>query len=120
MRQIIVSKLALAFTICALAWLHSGVALAWGYQGHRVVGSIADRLLNDNARTQVQNILNEGAPPDPKRDIDLRKSGPWADCVKSVERHSDGTFHYFVNPEHLEWEVPCTPFKSEAERARMI
>lgn len=103
-----------------LLCLHSAGALAWGYQGHRVVGSIADKLLNDNARAQVQSILNEGAPPDPRRDLDLRKSGPWADCVKSVERQPDGSYAYVVNPDHLEWEVPCTPFRSEAERARMI
>jgi hypothetical protein len=114
------SKIALASIICILGLLHTPAASAWGYQGHRVVGSIADHLLNDNARAQVQKILNEGAPPNPKRDLDLRKSGPWADCVKSVERHSDGTYSYVVNPEHLEWEVPCMPFKSEAERARMV
>jgi hypothetical protein len=114
------SKFAAAIMLACLLCFHSANAFAWGYQGHRVVGSIADRLLNDNARAQVQKILNEGAPPNPKRDLDLRKSAPWADCVKSVERRADGTYSYVVNPEHLEWEVPCTPFKSEAERARMV
>lgn len=95
-------------------------ALAWGYQGHRVIGSIADQLLNDHARAQVQAILNEGGKPDPHHDLDLRKAGPWADCVKSVERRADGSFDYVMNPEHLDWEVPCTPFSSKAERARMV
>ena len=113
-------RLAAVIALTCLLCLYSASAFAWGYQGHRVVGSIAAQLLNDNARAQVQKILNEGAAPDPRHDIDLRKAGPWADCVKSVERHSDGTYGYVVNPEHLEWEVPCTPFKSEAERARMV
>jgi S1/P1 Nuclease len=113
-------RLAAAIALTCLFCLHSASALAWGYQGHRVVGSIADHLLNDNARAQVQKILNEAAPANLRRDLDLRKSGPWADCVKSVERRSDGTYAYVVNPEHLEWEVPCTPFKSEVERARMV
>jgi len=51
-------------------------ASAWGYQGHEVVGSIADKLLNQNARQQVAQILGAG--------LDLRISGPWADRVKSV------------------------------------
>lgn len=114
-------RIALAIPIiCLLCLLQSVSAFAWGYQGHRVVGSIAAQLLNDNARAEVQKILNEGAAPDPKHDLDLRKAGPWADCVKSVERRADGSYDYVVNPEHLEWEVPCTPFKSEAERARMV
>ena len=113
-------RTAAAIALTCLLCLYSASAFAWGYQGHRVVGSIAGQLLNDNAREQVRKILNEGAARDPKRDLDLRKAGPWADCVKSVERRANGTYDYVVNPEHLEWEVPCTPFKSEAERARMV
>jgi hypothetical protein len=116
-----VPRTALSFAAAGLlCLLQSTGAFAWGYQGHRVVGSIADQLLHDNARKQVQQILNDGAPPDPRHGIDLRKSGPWPDCVKSVQRREDGSFHYVVNPEHLEWEVPCTPFRSDAERARMV
>src|SRR5258707_14771272 len=32
-------------------------AFAWGPDAHQLVGSIADRLLNDHAKQQVQNIL---------------------------------------------------------------
>lgn len=107
--------------VCLVCLLNPTKVSAWGYQGHRVVGSIAEQLLHDNARTQVQKILNEGAPPDPKHDIDLRLSGPWADCVKSVVRHPENnTFEYVVDPNHLEFEVPCTRFSSQAERARMV
>ncbi|SRR6266478_3566945 len=96
--------------------MHATGAWAWGYQGHRVVGSIADQLLRPNAAAQVQQILNAGD----SHDLDLRKSGPWPDCVKSVVRHPNDTFEYVVNPEHYDFEVPCRPFKSEAERARMV
>jgi len=93
-------------------------ASAWGFQGHRVTGSIADELLRDsNAARQVKDILNEG---DPDGKLTLRLVGPWADCVRSVARQSDGTFEYVVNPEHYEYEVPCRPFKSDAERARLV
>jgi hypothetical protein len=93
-------------------------ALAWGYEGHRVVGSIADELLLDtNAAKQVQAILNDG---DVNGKLTLRLIGPWPDCVKSVVQHADGTYEYVVDPDHLEYEVPCTPFNSKAERARMV
>jgi hypothetical protein len=103
-------------------------ALAWGYQGHEVVGSIADSRLNANAKQQVKEILNgPEAPRDPnapvklvkKKELKLREAGPWADCVRSVARHDDGTFHYEVNPEHLEYEVPCVPFNLPEDRARI-
>jgi hypothetical protein len=95
---------------CLLYLFWPAAASAWGYQGHKVVGSIADQLLKPNARQQVRQILG----------FELRTAGPWADCVKSVVRHDDGTFHYEVDPDHLEFEVPCTPFNSAQERARIV
>ena len=95
---------------CLLVLFCPAPASAWGYQGHEVVGSIADHLLKPNAKRQVASILN----------FELRVAGPWPDCVKSVVRHDDGTFHYEVDPNHLEFEVPCIAFRSDAERARMV
>jgi hypothetical protein len=103
------SKVVLVLS-CVFGLLYPAVASAWGYQGHRVVGSIADQLLKPNAKQQLRQILG----------FDLRTAGPWADCVKSVVRHDDGTFHYEVDPNHLEYEVPCTPFNSREERARIV
>jgi hypothetical protein len=97
---------------CLLCLLFPTGASAWGYQGHEVVGSIADQLLNDNARQHVKDILNFTNPQ-------LLTAGPWADCVKSVVRDVDG-FEYVVDPTHLEYEVPCTPFKAPESRARMV
>ena len=107
--------------IIAFGWLlvialNPTAASAWGYQGHRVVGAIADQLLKPAAKAQVQQILNDFDT----HGIDLRKAAPWPDCVKSVVRYDDGTFHYEVNPDHLDFEVPCTPFNSARERARMV
>jgi hypothetical protein len=102
----------MAFVLTCLVILNPSAAWPWGFEGHRVVGSIADKLLKPNAKQQVQKILGER--------LDLRKVAPWPDCVRSVARHDDGSFHYEVNPEHLEFEVPCTPFNSAEERARMV
>jgi hypothetical protein len=97
---------------CLLCLLHPTASSAWGYQGHKVVGSIADQLLNPHAKQQVKQILGG--------DFHLQIVAPWPDCVKSVARHDDGTFHYEVDPNHLEFEVPCVPFNSREERARIV
>jgi hypothetical protein len=82
-------------------------ASAWAYQGHEVTGSVADQLLGDNARQQVADILG----------FELRVAGPWADCVRSVARLSDGTFKYA--PSKPEYRIPCKAFETPAEIARM-
>jgi hypothetical protein len=125
--KITLSKFILAFV--AVLCLHPNAACAWGYQGHEVVGSIADHLLKPNAKAQVHAILNGPDQPQdpnapvrlaPRREITLQRDGPWADCVKSVVLFAtDGKFHYYVDPNHLDYEVPCVSFNSAEERARM-
>lgn len=75
-------------------------ASAWGPDGHRLVGSIADQLLTPNAKQQVKTLLG----------VDLREAGPWLDCVKSVHRQNDGSLTYVVDPRY---EPPCTPFAND-------
>ena len=91
--------------ICCLAFFLPASASAWNPPGHKVVGSIADQLLNTNAKQQVTQILG----------FDLSTAGPWLDCVKSVEKQDDGTFVYKEDPRY---EPPCMPFK--LERARIV
>jgi S1/P1 Nuclease len=93
----------------SLCLLYPAAASAWGYQGHRVVGSIADQMLNDPAKRQVSQILG----------FELRIAGPWADCVKSVVRNLDGSFTYKEDPQHPEYETPCTSFRTSTEQKRM-
>lgn len=88
----------------------SGPAFPWGYQGHEVVGSIADQLLEGHpAKQQVQSILG----------FELRVAAPWPDCVRSVVRNDDGTFKYTPNPLHPEYRIPCTSFETPSGTARM-
>jgi hypothetical protein len=75
-------------------------ARAWNAEGHQIVGAIADAILNDHAKQQVQSILGV--------DVNLQTAGPWLDCVKSVHRKDDGNFEYIVEPA---FEPPCRPFK---------
>jgi hypothetical protein len=91
--------------LCSITALFLPIsASAWNPPGHKVVGSIADQLLNANAKQRVAQILG----------FDLSTAGPWLDCVKSVEKQADGSFVYKEDPR---FEPPCVPFK--LERVRM-
>lgn len=117
--------------LCSVACLHPARLLAWGYQGHEVVGAIADALIADNpkAKKQVHDILNGPPLPDAEiklqkelhvwRELSLRQAGPWPDCVKSVVHHDGDRFKYELDPSHPEYETPCIPFNAAVERARM-
>jgi hypothetical protein len=93
-----------AFLAVSICW--GGQAWAWAYQGHEIVGSIADKLLRDHARREVAGILG----------ISLQTAAPWADCVKSVRVDGSG-FKY--DPAKLEYRIPCAPFENDSETARM-
>jgi S1/P1 nuclease len=109
----------IALSLYALVLFTPTSLLAWGYQGHEVVGSIAEQLLNAKALQHVKEILNFTKPPTAGPWASLQIAGPWADCVRSVVRDVDG-FEYVVDPAHLEFEVPCTPFKSPEARGRIV
>src|ERR1700680_4539034 len=86
--RLLMSRIIFALS-CFLCALYPASASAWAYQGHRVIGSIADNLLKPNASLQVKQILNPPGSHDPtpgSQGFDLRKAGPWADCVKSVAK----------------------------------
>jgi hypothetical protein len=82
-------------------------ASAWGYQGHELVGSIADQLLNNHAKQEVQTNLG----------FSLSVAAPWPDCVRSVIKRPDGMFEY--TPIKQEYRIACTSFETPPEKARM-
>jgi S1/P1 Nuclease len=79
---------------------------SWDPHGHALVGSVADQLLTENARKQVRDILG----------FSLQSAAKWPDCVRSVERKPDGSFHYNRN---TPYQAPCDDFMAPAEVARM-
>ena len=81
------------------ALLGSVQAFAWGPEGHQVIGSIADQLLNSHAKQMVMEKL--GFP--------LRVASTWAGCARSV-MDQGGSFKYVPDPQ---FEAPCTPLMSE-------
>ena len=95
----------LAF-FCALALLASPVpAIAFGAQGHEVIGAIADRLLNPHATGQVKRLLG----------MKLQAASTWADCVKDVRADASG-LRYVPEPRHHQ---ACAAFEDAAGIARM-
>ena len=52
---------------------------AWGFQGHRLVGRIAEARLTPGARTEVDRLL--AAEPEPT----LAGVAPWADQLRSAD-----------------------------------
>jgi len=61
-------------------------ALAWGPQGHRTIGAIADRLLTPAARTAVQHILQNDLDKfdNPSGRTTLEEVSEWADEVRGT------------------------------------
>ena len=84
--------LRLAFALnCLFCLLNSTASSAWGYQGHKVVGSVADKLLNPTAKQQVAHILDIPKP-------ELRTAGPWADCLLAQWRRLELCEVWCVEP----------------------
>jgi S1/P1 Nuclease len=87
---------ALVLVVTSLA---SGVCLAWGPQGHRTVGALADRMLTPQARALVQQLLANdldkfGAP---SGRTTLEQVSLWADEVRgSAADHP--RWHYDDEP----------------------
>jgi S1/P1 Nuclease len=96
-------KLALAG---AFATVSSSV-LAWGNDGHRAVGAIADKLIKgSNAEKQVASLLLPGES--------LEKVATWADCVKGSwcgPQTTEMVDYVNANPKHSEYHYTDVPFQ---------
>jgi hypothetical protein len=98
-------KLACALAIGA-AFL-SADALAWGSDGHRAVGAIADRLIKgSHAESHVRKLLMPGES--------LESVANWADCVKGTycgPQTPEMTGYVNANPKHGEYHYTDVPFQ---------
>src|SRR5262249_27994130 len=94
------------FILAVVAMITPGApAFAWDAQGHEMVGAIADRLLNPNAKQHVQHHLG----------FSLQIAAPWPDCVRSIVRNDNGKFNYLPSPFNPEYRIPCKPFEADDE-----
>ena len=82
-------------------------ALAWGNDGHRVVGAIADKLIKgSNAGKQVGALLLPGES--------LESVANWADCVKGSwcgAQTSEMLAYVGANPKASEYHYTDVPFQ---------
>jgi hypothetical protein len=95
---------------CVLALTSAFVAqdaLAWGNDGHRAVGAIADQLIKgSNAQKQVAALLQPGES--------LESVANWPDCVKGnyCGPQSPEMVEYVnANPKHSEYHYTDVPFQ---------
>ena len=71
---------------CALVWC--GPAHAWGDEGHRVVGLLAERFLEPRARAEVDALL--AADSDALTAPDFASRTTWADRWRDSDRGTTG------------------------------
>lgn len=95
---------------CILALGSAFVSLnahAWGNDGHRAVGAIADQLIKgSNAEKQVQALLLPGE--------NLARIATWADCVKGTycgPQTEEMVAYTTANPLHAEYHYTDVPYQ---------
>jgi len=72
-------------------------SMAWGLQGHRIVGQIADSYLTPKTKFAVQRILGTES---------IAMSSNWPDFIKSDPAYSYlSPWHYVNVPENLDYEA---------------
>lgn len=83
-------------------------AHAWGNDGHRAVGAIADQLIQgSNAGQRVKALLLPGES--------LEKISTWADCVKGTycgPQSEEMLAYVAANPQHSEYHYTDVPFQN--------
>ncbi|MEA3164497.1 MAG: nuclease, partial [Verrucomicrobiota bacterium] len=58
------------------------ISFAWGAEGHRAIGALAQELISPETQIKVRQLLNESG------DKDLAAASTWADEVRE-NSHSD-------------------------------
>lgn len=86
------------------------ICYAWGQDGHRIVGRIADKNLTEPARQKISVLLqddrlNNGKP---SNRMSLESVSNWADEIKSTEAgKGKSAWHYRNNAVCQDREGPC-------------
>lgn len=83
-------------SICLLFPLFMGQAFAWGQNGHRVVGLVAEQHLNKKAKKKLMKLLEGNS---------LAEVSVWMDDIKSDD-HYDHThdWHWVTVPDQMDYE----------------
>ena len=83
-------------SLCLLLFLFSSQAFAWGQNGHRVVGFIAEQYLNKKASKRINKLLEGNS---------LAEVSVWMDDIRSDEAY-DHThdWHWVTVPDTIPYE----------------
>ncbi len=97
----------LACVLALAGAFSSNAAFAWGGDGHRAVGAIADKLLKGtNAEKQIAALLLPGES--------LEAIANWPDCVKGTycgPQSPEMVAYTDANPKHSEYHYTDVPFQ---------
>ena len=98
----------LVLTVALSSAFVSFNAHAWGNDGHRAVGAIADQLIQgSHAGQRVKALLLPGES--------LEKISTWADCVKGTycgPQSEEMLAYVAANPQHSEYHYTDVPFQN--------
>jgi hypothetical protein len=109
-RKSSMKKLAVVMSLCST--LACADAQAWGDQGHKAVGAIADQLIkNTNAQKHVDALLQPGE--------NLAQASVWADCAKGQfcgPQTPEMIEFTSANPKHADYHFTNVPFQNAEYR----
>ncbi|UVW29586.1 S1/P1 nuclease [Massilia sp. H6] len=84
-------------------------AMAWGRDGHKAIGAIADKLLKGtNAQKEINLLLKPGES--------LELVANWADCVRGTfcgEQTQEMLDYVSANPQHDKYHYTNVPFQHD-------
>ena len=98
-----------ALLLTALAAVLPARALAWGYEGHQVIATIARTHLTPAVRVKVDAIL--ATDIDPLTAHDMASEATWADAYRGAGHRETASWHFVdVEVDHPDLNQACFGF----------
>ncbi|HLV41718.1 MAG TPA: S1/P1 nuclease [Brumimicrobium sp.] len=88
-------KFIFTVVLIALSFVYSLESKAWGMLGHRVVGEVASKHLNESTKTRIKDILGHQT---------IAEVSNWMDDIKSDKKYDSlGPWHYVTIPDGMKY-----------------
>lgn len=95
--------------VCALGLAIAGIpptaARAWGYEGHKVIATIAGGYLKPSAAAKIDRLL--AADTDPLTPHDLASAATWADAWRNGHRQTSEWHFADIELDHPDLAAAC-------------
>ncbi|HEY2359095.1 MAG TPA: S1/P1 nuclease [Phenylobacterium sp.] len=105
----------LLIALLATVGLAPSSALAWGYEGHKVIAEIARGYLTPAARAKVDALL--AADTDPLEPHDLLSAATWADTWRNSHRETSEWHFVDIELDHPDIDAACFGHPASARPA---